>query len=517
MNPPSQDPWPSFTRRAFLRTSAGAGLAGSFGGLAAFERLALAAGPDTSLTPDLVRLSPEIEPLVRLIEDTPRERCLETIVARLHSGLSYRELMAALYLAGIRNIDSQPPGSGFHAVFVIHSGHQLSLDAPVRERLLPLLWALDYFKMSQTRQRRLMRPLEEGLPPADRAWAELDGAMETWDADRAERAVAVLVRTRGAHEVIEGLWRYGARDYRSIGHKAIHTANTWRTLETIGWQHAEPAFRSLVRGLMTYGADRRVNGYVFEDQCYGANVERARRAAPGLPPNWAIEELTPEPDTAALAAILAPIRAGNADEACRAALDLLTKGDARAPALWDAVHLAAGELMMNYNGIGPLHSVTSTNALRYAFRFTADSQTRLLLLLQAIGWVAQFRHIMGDSTSIDILTLAPDRIASTPAAAANDILALASTDPAAAARQAMAYATCYPLAPDLLAGARHLVFMKSTEAHSYKYPAAVFEDLSLVLPACRPRMLAIAAVYLRGSTLPDSPLMVRAREAVRSL
>lgn len=523
MNQPSRDfhrqhrPWPALSRRAFLGSSAGAGLATSFGALGAFERLALGAGPDTSLSPELVRLTPEIEPIVRLIEETPRERCLETIIARLRAGLSYRELMAALYLAGIRNVNSQPPGSGFHCVFVVHAGHQLGLDAPVQERLLPLLWALDYFKQSQERQGRRMYELEGDLPGALCAWSELDAAMNTWDADRAERAVAVLVRTRGAHEVIEGLWRYGARDYRSIGHKAIHTTNTWRTLETIGWQHAEPALRSLVRGLMTYGADRQVNGYGFDDQCYGANVERMCHAAPQLPADWALEAPGAEPDAASVESLLRPIRAGNPDEACRVALQLLTEQKVRAPALWDAVHLGAGELMLNYNGIGPLHSVTSSSALRYSFRFTADRQTRLLLLLQAIGWVAQFRHISGDNAQIDILSLTPDQIADNPAAAADDILALVSTDAPAAARKAMAYAMRHTHAPDLLAGARHLVFTKSTEAHSYKYPAAVFEDIDLVHPAWRPRMLAIATCYLRGSTLPDSPLMVRARDAVRSL
>ncbi len=30
--------------------------------------------------------------------------------------------------------------------------------------------------------------------------------------------------------------RYGCRDFRSIGHKAIYVANAWRTLNTVGWQ-----------------------------------------------------------------------------------------------------------------------------------------------------------------------------------------------------------------------------------------------------------------------------------------
>jgi len=41
-------------------------------------------------------------PLVRLLEDTPRARVLEEVGARLRRGLSYRELLAALLLAGVR-------------------------------------------------------------------------------------------------------------------------------------------------------------------------------------------------------------------------------------------------------------------------------------------------------------------------------------------------------------------------------------------------------------------------------
>lgn len=68
----------------------------------------------------VVQLRPEIEPLVKLIEDTPRQRLLEEIGSRIRSGLSYRELLAALLLAGIRNVEPRPVvGFKFHAVLVI--------------------------------------------------------------------------------------------------------------------------------------------------------------------------------------------------------------------------------------------------------------------------------------------------------------------------------------------------------------------------------------------------------------
>ena len=59
--------------------------------------------------------------------------------------------------------------------------------------------------------------------------------------------------------------------------------------------------------------------------------------------------------------------------------------------------------------------------------------------------------------------------------------------------------------------------MKSTEAHDYKYPTAIFEDYYQVHPSWRPHMLAASCYYLQSSKRPDSPLMLRARESVRSI
>ncbi|HEX2523489.1 MAG TPA: hypothetical protein VHP35_15305, partial [Terriglobia bacterium] len=98
------------------------------------------------VTPGLMKFRPEIEPLVSLIERTPRGQCAEMVVDQLRQGVSYRQLLAALFLAGIRNINPRPPGFALHCVFVIHSAHIISLEAPADLRLLPLFFALDDFK-----------------------------------------------------------------------------------------------------------------------------------------------------------------------------------------------------------------------------------------------------------------------------------------------------------------------------------------------------------------------------------
>ena len=69
---------------------------------------------------------------------------------------------------------------------------------------------------------------EAKLPPPSRAEAAFHTAMEAWDENAADTAAAALVRTAGMIGSYEQLFRYGCRDFRDIGHKAIYVANSWR-------------------------------------------------------------------------------------------------------------------------------------------------------------------------------------------------------------------------------------------------------------------------------------------------
>ena len=171
-------------------------------------------------------------------------------------GSAYRDLVAALLLAGVRNVQPRPSvGHKFHAVLVVNSAHLASLASPDTDRWLPIFWALDYFKDSQARDvsegNWTMAPVDESaVPPARRAKAAFTTAMDHWDEAAADAAIAGLARSAGTNEIYEIFFRYGARDFRSIGHKAIYVANSLRTLQCIGWQHAEPVLRSLAYALL---------------------------------------------------------------------------------------------------------------------------------------------------------------------------------------------------------------------------------------------------------------------------
>src|SRR6266480_4301496 len=174
------------TRRRFLKTTIGGSALLGLGDLGFLAQLRPVSAAEAKLEPDFVRFHPEIEPLVRFLEDTPRERLLEEVAAKIKLGLSYRDLLAALLLAGVRNIQPRPVGFKFHAVLVVNSAHLASLSSPDAERWLPIFWALDHFKNSQAADARegdwtMAAVNESKLPTPEKAKRAFTEAMDTWD------------------------------------------------------------------------------------------------------------------------------------------------------------------------------------------------------------------------------------------------------------------------------------------------------------------------------------------------
>jgi hypothetical protein len=494
-----------FARRDFLKF--GGGLVAGTGALHALQTILPARAAAAEVTPEAVKFRPEMEPIVRWIEDTPRDRILESAVEKLKAGLPYRALLAGVFLAGIRNIKPRPVGFKFHAVLAVNSAHQLALDAPQADRLIPLFWALDNFKGSQEADVRegdwALAPVKESaVPPPGQARQRLVEALDRWDAEAADAAVAGLCRSAGSTEVIEVLWPFGARDWENIGHKIIFTAHAWRTLETIGWSHAEPVLRSLVFGILNGGADDSSAPYT-----------RARELAAAARADWPAGK----DDEAATARLLDVLRDAPPDGAAREAADILNRGVSPA-SLWNAILLAAGELSLRAPGIVSLHAVTASNSLRYAYEAAATPATRLTMLFQAAAWIALYRDAVrgrgGFARELRIDRLDPE--AGEPASIESVFQDLGS-DRVRAARRILAHGEWAGAPTPFLDAARRLVFQKGTDSHDFKFPAAAFEDALLASPSCRPRLLAAMAGHLKGAADRDSPLVERTRRALAAL
>ncbi|MBX9622176.1 MAG: hypothetical protein K2X82_00010 [Gemmataceae bacterium] len=493
-------------RRSFLAASA-AGASLPF-----LNALPAVAADDAKLGPGVVRLDPEIEPLVRLLEETPRDKVLEEVGHRVKNGLPYRDLLAALFLAGIRNVQPRPTvGFKFHAVLVVHSAHLSALSGPDRERWLPLFWAVDNFKGSQAQTQKesgwRMKPADElKLPPARRAPDEFAAAMETWDEERADAAAAALARSAPTHELFDLFARYGCRDFRDIGHKAIYVANAFRCLEVIGRRHAEPVLRSLAYALLQHEGENPAKRDAAPDRPGRRNADLVKNALAG---GW----WGGKPSPAATNDVLTACRSAIDADLSVLTLALLQRG-VSPRSVWDGLFAAGGELLMRQPGIVALHSLTTLNALHYAYQTVGDDDLRKLLLLQAAAFVPLFRDALDSRGKVS-----DDRIDRLAAAdekpGADAVFDALSRDKGAAARLALAHLQGNPAgATELIDAGRRLVFLKGTDSHDYKFSAAVMEDYSHLSPEWRDRFLAASLYWLKGSAGPDSPLVARTRAAL---
>jgi len=492
-------------RRRFLQSASALGLGAGLGGLRAVTP---ARAGEMVVGPDAVRFRPEIEPVVEWIEQTPREGILDTAVDHLRAGLSYRDLLAGLFLAGVRNVQPRPVGFKFHAVLVINSAHLLGQTAAVEDRLLPLFWALDNFKNAQAQDEKegdwtLAKVDEARLPTAGRAKAEFVKAMDAWDVEAADVAVAALCRTAGAAEAMEPLYLYGLRDHRDIGHKAIFAMQCWRTLQAVGWPHAEPVLRSLAYGLLDRGSDQEkapVGPYV-------ANLENAARVRDG----WQVGK----PDPAATRSLLEALRHATPEGASAEVLAALNRGVAP-ESLWDAVILHAGELMMRNPGIIAVHAVTSANALHFIHGASGDDRTRRLALLQAAGWQPLYRNMVRSKSGAVIDALEPVAPDASGDEAVGEIFAELGKDRNRAAAKALGYVARGGSTELLFAAARRLIFHKGRDSHDYKFGAASWEETRLAAdPRWHGPLAASALFNFPPAGSPDSPLMTRAREAAK--
>lgn len=501
------------TRRRFLKCAAVTSAALGFSDLSFFSRLPRISAAEAQLDPKVVRFHADIEPVVRLLEDTPREKLLEEIGARIRRGLTYREVLAALLLAGVRNIQPRPVGFKFHSVLVVNSAHLASLSSPDSDRWLPIFWALDYFKSAQAEDVKegdwTMAPVDESkLPPAHKAREAFTEAMDNWDEAAADLAVTALARTAGAQEMFEIFCRYGMRDFREIGHKAIYVANSWRTLQAIGWQHAEPVLRSLALGLLDRGGDQNpAKGDLAADRPWRTN----RAVVAKIRSDW----LEGKPSDSATTELLDVLRHASPEEASGKVIELLNQGVAP-KSISDALFVAAGELLMRRPGILSLHASTSTNALHFAFQNSANDETRRLLLLQNAAFLTLFR---GDGDSLRPLKLdefQPAKGEKQSAPGLDEIFADVSQDRMAAARKVLAYARENPEPAEFINAARRLIFLKGNNSHDYKFSSAVLEDYHHVSPAWRDRFLAASVFNLRGTGDKDNSLVNRTRAAFRA-
>jgi hypothetical protein len=354
-----------------------------------------------------------------------------------------------------------------------------------------------------------MKPVEENkVPSAVQARQAFSDAMENWDTEAADAAVAGLARTTGANEVFDLFARYGCRDFRDIGHKAIFVANSWRTLQCIGWHNAEPVLRSLAYALLEHSGDNPARRDDPADRPGRNNLELVKKIKTGWQQGKHNSQATQE--------LLVILRKSSDKEACDQVVEFLNH-DVDPESIWDALFLYAGELLMSQPGIVGLHTLTSTNALHFAYQNCSKEETRKLLLLQNVAFLPLFYGAMKSRGKVEesrVDQLRPILPKGDPLTA-EAIFTEVGKDRPLAAGQTLGFLKDTGKARELIDTARVLVFLKGTDSHDYKFSSAVLEDYYHVSAEWRDRYLAANTYWLRGSSAKDNSLVQRTRAALK--
>lgn len=348
--------------------------------------------------------------------------------------------------------------------------------------------------------------------------------MESMDREKAEHAIIAISRTHGSKQAYAQILRYAARDNHFIGHIPIAIVNAGRVLDAIGWQHAEPTLRYIIRDM--YRTDHNLNG-----QPYAHNVKRADETHDRLPVNWASNTK----DVVRTKELLALMRKGKWWNSNDWIADNLIAGSITAGTVWDAIHLLAAEMMLRFKlggrrlGNRSLHSNTAVNALHHVFDTCLDSRDRYITMLQAVSWATEFmleEQNRGELRPGDISTLVPIDLSGDAKDTVTELLDSLPpriflkeendrTGQDHAAELAFALSQTREGTTELITAIRHSLARRlSINAHEMKFPIAMLEEFNRIGPTWRPHLLAATSVFLQGSNSENNPAVQRGADAL---
>jgi hypothetical protein len=478
-------------RRTFIHTAGAAGLSltGCFG---------------------VAKAEGSVAMLVKKLEDSPRERLPGELVRMIRAGLRHEDLLAALLLAASRNVQPYPDvGFKYHAVMMLRSIHSTQQHLPAAERWLPIIWAVDYFKESQTEEQASsgwhMSP--RATTPAatpEAARRALSAALDKWDHEAADAAIVDYARSSAQPaDIFPLLFSYGARDLRDIGHKAISVSNAHGLMTLFGaGSSPEPILRSTVAALLNSGGEPDPSTHdLVPDRPWRLNRERLSH----IPPTWK----RGHDDPGARGELRAALYRVSAEESGGVVVELLQRGLAP-EAIWQTLFDTAAELLIHEPGILPLHAQTTANALHYAYRVCDNEQTQQLTLLQCAAFIAMFREMAHmRPTEVDLQALEPLPLASPAADPLEEIFSdLSGEHRPQATRKSLGYLRNGGDAANLIATVRHHLVYGAREAHDYKFAEAVFDNYAQFPdPAWRSRYLSAGMAYFKAPTRRPVPIV----------
>ncbi len=337
-----------------------------------------------------------LESLVRLMQDTPADKLLPALSAKLANGTELRTLVAAGALANARSFGGEDY-VGYHTLMALAPSFHISAEMSDQERALPVFKVL-YRNTNQIQTRgghdaEVLHAVEPALIPDGIAPGDaLRKAMLDKDKLAAEQLFASLVGDGGAHaEDAFNALLHMVHDHTEV-HRVVLPYRAWDLMGIIGREQSEVLLRQSVR-------------YCVNAENWGGNAEynEPRELLPKMLDAHKLHDFKPgmrKAEDPWIADLAMTIFSSSPQEAAAAAASAVAEGIDPTD-IGEAITLAANQLILRDIGRPPnqevagkppgsvhgdsigVHACDSANAWRNMARIGNPRNTVACLVLGA--------------------------------------------------------------------------------------------------------------------------------------
>lgn len=188
-----------------------------------------------------------LEPLVCLMQETPVEKLLPTLVNRLRSGTPLKQLVEAAALANARTFGGEDY-IGFHTMMALAPAFHMAEELPTEKQPLPVFKVL-YRNTNRIhehggRNSEVLHQITPGTAPEHSPGEFLREKVHAKDVNAAERTLAALAQV-SAEEAFNDVL-FAVQDTTEV-HRVVLPYRSWDLLGLIGKERATTLLRQSVR------------------------------------------------------------------------------------------------------------------------------------------------------------------------------------------------------------------------------------------------------------------------------
>jgi hypothetical protein len=286
-----------------------------------------------------------LEPLVRLMQETPAGKLLPVLAEKLRTGTDLRTLVAAGALANARTFGGEDY-IGFHTLMAIAPSFHMAQELPAAQRALPVFKVL-YRNTNRIQDHggcksEVMHAVRPAPLPAGKAAGDaLQEAMRKKDLNGAERMFASLV-SGNSDEAFNALLHM-VQDHTEV-HRVVLPYRAWDLLGMIGMEQAHALLRQSLRYCLN-----------AESRGWGAAYNEPAKLLPKMLDEYKLHDRKPgdrKADDAWVDKLSRTIFESSPEQAAAAAAAALAEGMSPAD-IGEAITLAANQLILRDMGRTP--------------------------------------------------------------------------------------------------------------------------------------------------------------------